>query len=381
MPIEEIIVTGTRTPAPAGLPPDVVPDYYNTFERDLDQLDAQEAAQEAAREKYLDEIVVTAKKPKPTLLAAALAATRSQMLNIGGRVATATKSTLLTTGIADPHGIAWMLKETQKPIEEIIVKGTRLRTATAFASRLALPITVASEGGKIISMIARELQRQAIDELAEWVLRPEIPKPDTAVRTMPQVKTKADVATSRFPAQQMQEIVVTARRPRALTYAEPAISREQMRSFDLDMLQQTGVGFSAGTITAPTIPQVKTKTRTRTATFPQVRTRTKQLTLPITGTGTRRSTLLGIGTGVATGIATGIATGVGTGVATGVATQSKLAQVTRVGQKTKYCKPRPKKKRTVCWKKLVKEARFESQDKVSKWIKINCDTGRELRKT
>ena len=378
MPIEEIVVTGKRTPGRAGFPPPAVPNYYDTFERDLDFVDDAEASQEAAIEAYeksktIPEIVVTAKKP--SLLAAALAMTRSQMMGIGTKVATATR-TALTTGIADPYGVDWMFKGTQtKPIEEIIVKGTRLRTASLFASRLAMPVLVAESAGRLGAAIARELQRQAIDELADWATRTDYPGPDTKVRTIPQVKTE----TSLIPAQKMEEIVVTARRPRPVTFAEPGLTRSQIASFQRDMMTQSGAGISVGTITAPTIPQVKTKTKTLT----QVATRTQTLTLPITGVSTRRSTALGIGTGVATGVLTGVATGVATGVitSTGAQTQSQLSQTTRVGQKTKYCKPKPKKARKECWKKLVKEARFESKDKVSKWVKINCDTGRELRKT
>ena len=37
-----------------------------------------------------------------------------------------------------------------------------------------------------------------------------------------------------------------------------------------------------------------------------------------------------------------------------------------------------KKDRTECWKKLVKEGRNEAQDKSFNWIKIDCDSGREL---
>lgn len=372
MPIEEIVVTGKRTPAPAGLPPPAVPDYYNTFERDLDNLDDQERAQDAAIEAYeksktIPEIVVTAKKP--SLVAAALAMTRSQMMGIG-RTATRLAEPIFDAATAARFQVDLLGTQT---IPEIVVTAKRLKVATGFASRLALPVSIAEGSGRLGAAIARELQRQAIDELADWATRTDYPGPDTKVRTMPKVKTE----TAPAPAREMEEIIVTARRPRATTFAEPGLTRSQIAGFQRDMMTQSGAGFSVGTITAPTIPQVKTKTKTKTLT--QIATRTKTLTLPITGVSTRRSTALGIGTGVATGVLTGVATGVMP--ATSVSVQSQVTQFTRTGQRTKYCKPKPKKARTQCWKKLVKEARFESQDKVSKWVKINCDTGRELRST
>jgi hypothetical protein len=119
-----------------------------------------------------------------------------------------------------------------------------------------------------------------------------------------------------------------------------------------------------------TVTDLLTIPRTTTAT----RTRTRTMTLPATKTQTRRSTLLGIGTGAATVLATGIATG--------IATQSKLAQITRVGQATKYCQPCPrrkKKRRTKCYRQLVKQGRYETRDKINKWAQIDCDTGKTIK--
>lgn len=397
MPIEEIIVTAPRPTHSGGPATGFVAAGFGGGGGGVRLLALREGSkfgQARLDQEPIEEIVVTAKKKdKPTgILAAAAAMTRSQMLGIGRQLRTATETLPRLIGEdifsrAPPSKyplVAYDPKTAAKAIPEIIVKGKRLRTATAFASRFAFPVTVAEAGGRLASAIARELQRQAFDELGRYITQPSLPGPDTPLRTIRQVETETATQAETFPEPQLEEIVVTARRPRSLPFAEPLGNLFDSQWFNQEMTRnmQADAAAAAATRTrlrTPTIPQVRTRTRTQT--IPQIETASqtsvKQITLPITGTVTRRSTLLGIGTGTSLGLATGLITG------TGLQTQSRLQQVTRVGQRTRYCKPCPRKKkkkkaRTKCYKKLIEEKRNPDKDKIFKWNEIDCTTGREI---
>lgn len=327
-------------------------------------------------EETIPEIVVTGKRPPPRRrppsgsgssggrggagggLATLPALARSQLLNVGRTVAQ------VADPIFDAATIARFNADLMatEVIPEIVVTGRRLSTATAFASRLGFPALVAEGAARLGSAIARELQRQAIDEMMEFLLAP-VTRPDTPLRTITVAEPIFDAATeARFNADMMAtelmpEIVVTAQRPRTQSNLSSLIRSQQLN-----------------------LSRTQTQTRTGTRTQTQTRTRTLPLTLSRAMTGTRRSTLLGIGTAASTGLATGLASGLGTGAttATSAITQSKLSQITRRGQKTKECRKKKPKPRTKCFRQLVKQGRTESRDKISKWARIDCDTGRTL---
>jgi len=269
-------------------------------------------------------------------------------------------------------------------IPEIIVKAKRLPRVVSAIGRASLPLSVAEVGGYLARNVLREAGRQAFEELGRKVTRTIPARPDTPVRTVQQTSTETAIP----------EVIVTAkRRPRPVALQERSrlqdlFTGSMLNQMQRDMLastMKTGVYASTaqGTrIKAPTVPKVATSSQVATVTdlltIPRTttatRTRTRTMTLPATKTQTRRSTLLGIGTGAATVLATGIATG--------IATQSKLAQITRVGQATKYCQPCPrrkKKRRTKCYRQLVKQGRYETRDKINKWAQIDCDTGKTIK--
>lgn len=260
-------------------------------------------------------------------------------------------------------------------IPEIIVKAKRLPRVTSFLSRAAWPLTFAEVGGQLLKATLREAGRQAFDELGEKVTRTIPARPDTPVKTIP----KPVVET-------IPEIIVTAkRRPRATQLAERVNIDMMSDWFNREMLRSTLPTRSTapqttdiGTVSAPTLPRLASQTRTITDTITQLASRTLQMTLPATRTVTRRSTLLGIGTGTASSVAS--ITNVG--LSTVPITQSKLQIVTRVGQKTKYCTPCPrrkKQKRKKCYRQLVKQGLYPSRDKISKWAQIDCVTGKTIK--
>ena len=350
MPIEEIIVTGERARPTFRSDP---------FGRDLDALDEQERiedaldraeeardeAEEEQEETTIEEIIVRA---APTAVAARPIAglTRSEF-NLGRARAASLDRAFSAMN--------------QAAIDEITVVARRSPT---FA-RSILPFGGGlTFGADILARIVDRIGEQRLDEAGRVATRPVPFKPDTPVATIqPEV---------------IPEIVVTAPRPRAPVLPVPTLRPSHDRGFfdprvDFPSQRPTAV---LQTVAAPTAPPVK-KPRLIDFVLPDPGASGD----PRQGTGSRplpRSTLLNIprrvpGSPIPT-TGPGNLTGFGPAVLTSVQPGGGRAS------NCPPCKPRKKKNRTKCYKRLVKEKTNPRNDKSFKLVEINCRSGKEIPK-
>lgn len=265
-----------------------------------------------------------------------------------------------------------LLEATNRTTEEITVIGRRapvLRTAARFASRLNLPLTAAEVGGQLISAIVRQLSRQALDEAGRIATSRTRFRPDTPVRTMPVQETNqlpAEVrAAERFAAQQMDEIVVTGRRPRSAQFADPVLTRQQIAMFNQDLLRSS---LMMPTAQGQTASQTSTRTRTSPGTGTRnvfnLRDVTDRLLMQVAGT--------------AAVVGTGVRTLTGTSVPTQTAPLTSPQPVQFDPTGAAVCAPAEESPRKKCYKKMVKERRLPKDDIENRWVEINCETGKEI---
>lgn len=355
MPIEEIIVTGRRTPAPSTPPPSGAETFFDTFERDLDSLDDREAAQERAIEEF------------------------------EARQAFVAPVAVLPQVITD-------ILTAVPVIEEIIVT----------APRPTLPLGLFGgflTGAAIVGAeIAREISQQRLDESYRAFQNVQPRAPDSPVATIqPEVMT---------------EIIVRARRPilrpgllpTGYQFLSPDADPFEMETIaprffpDTPQIPEISPQFPdlapeipqpRPTITpqiAPPrpqiLPEIRPDIREAPDIFEQPLATPQPLPQPLPVPDILPQPFAPPAPTPLTPVSPGLV---------GFPSPFQFAQPfaqpdPNFDVRTKKCKPPTKTKckkkkekaRTECYKQLVKQGRFKKDDKIYNWVPIDCTTGREL---
>lgn len=253
--------------------------------------------------------------------------------------------------------------EQQKIIDEIVVKAKRVKPPIGLVRAFAGPALFAAD---VSARIVDQISRQRLDEIGRIATLTDPPKPDTPVRTI--------------KPETIPEIIVTAKRPTRRPISPlPGridISRDPLGDPRVGLVRPTIPAISPVKVPKPTIPGKTKRPKSPLLAFPDMGLtpvsppRSRPATIP-------RSRLLNIGGTPNPAITPGLT---GSNVAGVPSLQTAPVRV-----RANTCGPCPKpkrdkdKKRTKCYKKLVEERRTSSRDKVFKWTRIDCDTGRELR--
>ncbi len=242
------------------------------------------------------------------------------------------------------------------PFEEIKVVAKRIPKGSFLP--FGGPIIFAAD---IIGQITNVISQRRLDEVGYLATRTVKPKPDTPVKTIsPEI---------------IDEIVVTAKRPRA---KRPDILRD-FSTRDIDFFD-SGAGFPSQKPTAvkfavkspKRIPKPKLPFDLDPFTFTRTNIRPGERGSPSAQPRTGpRSTLLNIPKRTTPGDLTRFNPQV-----IGLPITASSPQL--AGGSCGPC-PKPKeKKRKKCYKGLMKQGRFARNDKFTKWVEINCRTKREI---
>jgi len=261
-------------------------------------------------------------------------------------------------------------KKLGKPIEEIIVTG--VKQPKTFGRLLGPVGAGALLLGDIGAKLADQISQRKLDEAGRLATRTIPPKPDTPVATIqPEV---------------IPEIVVTAKQPRP----RPAIGLTGFVGGMLGLYSEPIGKLPVGArVSEPASPRIAPPKRPKKPTTIGVSADPlTRIPFDMVGSEPRfsrtrepapipRSRLLGIGTGQPKSIP---------GINAGLTGANVFAlPLPQTQTRSAICAPCPRAKRkkrqrrTKCYRQLVKQGRYASRDKTSKWAQIDCDTGKTIK--
>ncbi|MGI9457521.1 MAG: hypothetical protein ACR2NU_13235 [Aeoliella sp.] len=303
----------------------------------------------------IDEIIVTGKKSESifSVVAAAGAAVATPFEELLTKVKKSEFQKLLDKTRKTAFERLLEKPVQKKVVEEIVVQGSRSAAAASAATRFNIFTSVASVLGILSAKIAEEISQQKLESEFAKLMARDRTKPDSPLQTIP-------------PDPPIPEIVVTGTRPFP-TSSGGAPPRPPRPTFDLIEFQRPQnilVDPKQDKLVTPRPPQLPRVRPTRFAT-PGGALLPSTVPLPIGD----------LGGGDLTRFQGTVLPSQRPAPQTALQTQPAMAG---------FCPPCPKptkrrKRRSECWRKLVKEARNPANDKEFKWVRIDCDTGREIK--
>lgn len=287
---------------------------------------------------------------------------------------------------------------TPKPevIEEVVATAKRLPKPTVL-TRLLGPLSAATSVAEIGAMIADQISQQKLDEAGEIATREVKAKPDTPVKTIKQpkpevideiivtapraaVRPKFNFPTARV-AQGVKSFGELLQMPSTLGQPRPDVKPETtIKAPDLSLLRVTSAAVPVALLA--TMTAVKSSFAPKTKTKAQREKIIKQLPTVFSDPQTFRAPM------PAPNPLADMASPPRTRYTALTDVQPRMVEF-RVPatqtQRAAFCPPCPKKtetkkKRRQCWKKLVREFADPRKDKVYKWERIDCRTGRPFKR-
>jgi len=260
------------------------------------------------------------------------------------------------------------LAKSQKAIDNIIVVGKKSTAARAVAGGLASGIIGVAD---VIAMISDKVSQKKLDDtFAELMAQDVRPRPDTPLKTIPKKKDQ-----EQSKPKPIDEIIVRGKRK---------IDRSARTPTNLRQLLRVGMGSLVPRspvfeLEPPKLPKKAPQPRLRT----QPERNPLDPRLPLGILFARLPDRLPATLTDPIGIPP-----TGRPVRTREPEPNPRAAIfprlQTQPERAAFCPPCPKeskrrKKRNICYKQLVKQRRDPRQDIKYNWVRIDCDTGRELK--